>query len=76
MAKKFLTPKSLAARWEMTSKTLAQWRWSGRGPHHHKFEGAIRYYLEDIELFEEKAHRQNTCEITTTQPREKEGNLK
>ncbi|OJW47172.1 MAG: hypothetical protein BGO67_03600 [Alphaproteobacteria bacterium 41-28] len=56
------TPEDLAARWNVTTATLSQWRWNGRGPRFFKMGKGIRYRLSDIEHFEEQNIRQNTSE--------------
>lgn len=60
MAKPFLTPRSLAERWSLAPDTLKKWRCKGKGPHYHKFEGSIRYEIEDIEEFERDKLRYHT----------------
>ena len=58
-----LTPCELANRWKMQSKTLSQWRWSGRGPIYIKMGGNIRYRLSDIEEFEKQKVRHSTSQV-------------
>jgi hypothetical protein len=58
----FITPHLLAKRWSLTSATLSQWRWSGRGPVFLKIGGRVLYRLEDIEQFESQKLRQNTAQ--------------
>lgn len=55
-----LTQKELAARWQISHKTLERWRWLGEGPRFFKFGGAVRYKIEDIEAYEKAAERQST----------------
>lgn len=57
-----LTPDDLAARWRMTSCTLSQWRWNGKGPPYIKMGKGILYDLEVIERFESKRIRYNTSQ--------------
>lgn len=54
MNKTYLTEKELAARWNLLSKTLRQWRWYKKGPKYSKLGGRISYRTEDIESFEEE----------------------
>ena len=44
-----LNQKGLAERWQMSPRTLEQWRWQGRGPRYLKIGGRIIYRLEDID---------------------------
>ena len=66
-----LTTIDLAKRWNMTLHTLAQWRWSGRGPQFLKVGGSVRYRQEDIIDFETNQLFQNTSQLNykTTQLR-------
>lgn len=48
----YLTEKNLAARWNITIKTLQRWRWQGGGPPFLKFGGNVRYALNDILNYE------------------------
>jgi hypothetical protein len=56
----FLTPETLATRWNMASKTLSQWRWNGRGPQYHKLGKLVRYQIADVEAFERTKMKQTT----------------
>lgn len=56
----FLTPDDLANRWNITSNTLSQWRWNGRGPQFLKIGHKIFYDIKDVELFEEQKRHQST----------------
>jgi len=58
-----LTPDSLANRWNITSTTLSQWRWNGRGPRYIKLGSRVMYRAQDIEHFESLQLRQNTSSI-------------
>jgi hypothetical protein len=58
----FLTPIQLAARWNMASTTLSQWRWSGCGPKFHKIGRRVSYQLQDIEQFESSRCWQSTSQ--------------
>lgn len=59
-SKPFLSARELARRWQIPIATLRQWRWLKKGPPYQKIEGQNLYYLEDIEVFEEKNLRQHT----------------
>lgn len=49
-----LTPSELASRWELSPKTLANWRSLGSGPRWIKIGRAIRYPLADVQRVEAK----------------------
>lgn len=53
MKKIFLSAKELAERWNISIKTLRQWRWQKKGPKFIKIGGRAAYRLEDIEKFED-----------------------
>ena len=51
MAGKVLTPEELAARLGCSVKTLANWRYKGKGPPYHRLiarGNPVRYYLADV----------------------------
>jgi hypothetical protein len=52
--------KILADRWQLSPRTLEQWRWQGRGPRYLKIERRVLYRLEDIEAFEAARLHVNT----------------
>jgi hypothetical protein len=54
MAVRHLNQTDLAARWNLSPRTLERWRWLGQGPKFLKLGGRILYRLEDIEAFEEQ----------------------
>ncbi len=58
----FLTPKSLAARWNVNCNTLSQWRWNGKGPRYLKMGSRILYHRQDIEMFEVQRIRYSTSQ--------------
>ena len=67
MQKPFLTPEVLAIRWNITPKTLSQWRWNGHGPKYCKIGKLVRYLVEDIEAFERsKRHTFSSKEVETS----------
>ena len=51
-----LTPEEVCARWRncIDRKTLANWRWRGRGPLALKLGGRILYRIEDVIAWEKK----------------------
>ena len=57
-----LRPKDLAERWQMSSKTLARWRWAGGGPRFLKVSGKVLYRKEDVREFEAAHLRRRTDE--------------
>lgn len=57
-----LRPKDLAERWQMSSKTLARWRWAGEGPRFLKVSGKVLYRKEDVREFEATHLRRRTDE--------------
>lgn len=61
----FLTPERLAERWSITSATLSQWRWSGKGPRFLKIGGRVLYRIPDVEDFEAQKVRQNTSQTSS-----------
>jgi hypothetical protein len=58
------TTEQLAERWQISARTLVQWRWQGIGPKYVKLNGersSVRYRLQDIEEFE-------AASLTTPEP--------
>jgi hypothetical protein len=49
---RYFDEKGLAARWDMSVKTLQNWRHKGIGPKWEKIGRAVRYRLRDILTFE------------------------
>lgn len=60
MAIRHLSQIELAARWNISPRTLERWRWSGEGPQFIKIGGRVVYRLEDIEAFETAQRRDST----------------
>lgn len=52
MNQEFLSEVDLAARWAMSSKTLARWRSARRGPPFVKLGKMVRYAMSDVLEFE------------------------
>jgi hypothetical protein len=42
----------LARRWNISPRTLENWRWLGQGPAYLKVGGRVLYRIEDVEAFE------------------------
>ncbi len=53
-ADRHLTSGELAARWNISRRTLERWRGLGRGPAFIKVGGSVRYRLDDVEAYESK----------------------
>lgn len=47
-----LTPRQLAARWQVSEKTLERWRHEGNGPAFLKVVGRVLYPVQHIEAME------------------------
>lgn len=62
MESTLLTSKILASRWNITTTTLKQWRWNGKGPRYLKMGRQVLYRLIDIEQFEALKMRCNTSQ--------------
>lgn len=60
MSVRHLNQIELAARWNISHRTLERWRWLGQGPKFLKLGGRIAYRLEDVEVFEQQQLRQVT----------------
>lgn len=58
----FLTPRTLADRWNITPEALSQWRWNGRTPPYLKIGKRILYDLEAIEKYESEHVRSSTSQ--------------
>jgi predicted DNA-binding transcriptional regulator AlpA len=56
----FLDTKGLAERWGLKPSTLENWRNLSKGPSYRKIGARVRYYMPEIEAFEEKAKRNST----------------
>jgi hypothetical protein len=52
MSERLMLPVEVARRWRMHEKTLAQWRWKGKGPAYVKLGRRVFYRREEIERFE------------------------
>ena len=64
MSTRHLSQIELAARWNLSPRTLERWRFTGEGPHFVKLGGRVVYRLEDIEGYEAEQIRQATPGFT------------
>lgn len=60
MAIRHLSQTELAARWNISHRTLERWRWTGEGPQFIKIGGRVVYRQEDIEAYEAGNLRSST----------------
>ncbi|MGE3160236.1 MAG: helix-turn-helix transcriptional regulator [Xanthobacteraceae bacterium] len=60
MATRHLSQTELAARWNISHRTLERWRWTGEGPQFIKIGGRVVYRHEDIEAYEAGNLRSST----------------
>jgi len=58
----FLTTSQLAKRWNLTYKTVSNWRCIGYGPKFYKVGTRVNYWLEEVEKFEDSNCRGSTSE--------------
>jgi predicted site-specific integrase-resolvase len=61
MAIRHLNQTELAARWNISHRTLERWRWTGEGPQYIKIGGRVVYRQEDVEAFEAEQIRKSTA---------------
>ena len=59
MAVRHLNQIDLAARWNISPRTLERWRWIGEGPPYLKIGGRVVYRLEDVERYEQEQLRRS-----------------
>jgi predicted site-specific integrase-resolvase len=55
-----MTQGQLADRWQISPRTLEQWRWLGKGPKFLKIGARVLYRDEEVEAYEEERLCQNT----------------
>jgi hypothetical protein len=55
-----LDQKGLAKRWLISTRTLEQWRWQGRGPRYLKIGGRVIYPITEVEAYEAASLHANT----------------
>lgn len=63
-----LTQEQTAEFLEVSTKTLGQWRWRGKGPRFKKIGRKISYLIEDIEEFEKSQLRYHTSQPVSYAP--------
>ena len=71
MATRHLSQIELAARWNISHRTLERWRWTGEGPAFLKIGGRVVYRLEDVEAFEADQTRKSTADNALAAARSK-----
>ena len=60
MSTRHLSQIELAARWNLSPRTLERWRFTGEGPQFVKIGARVVYRLEDVEGYEAEQIRQVT----------------
>jgi len=55
-----MTQEQLAEHWQISPRTLEQWRWLGKGPKFLKIGARVLYREEDIDAYEAGQVCQNT----------------
>ena len=60
MTSRHLNQTELAERWDLSPRTLEQWRWQGKGPRYLKIGGRVVYPIVEIEAFEAASLHANT----------------
>ena len=65
MTIRHLNQIELAARLNISPRTLERWRWTGEGPRFMKVGGRVVYRLEDVEGYEDSQQRNSTAEISS-----------
>ena len=65
MSVRHLNQIELAARLNISPRTLERWRWTGEGPRFMKVGGRVVYRLEDVEGYEGSQLRNSTAEISS-----------
>jgi predicted site-specific integrase-resolvase len=57
-----LNQADLAARLNISPRTLERWRWTKKGPAFLKIGGRVVYRLEDVETFEQARRCESTAQ--------------
>ncbi len=65
MTIRHLNQIELAARLNISPRTLERWRWTGEGPRYMKVGGRVVYRLEDVEGYEDSQLRNSTAEVSS-----------
>jgi hypothetical protein len=55
-----LSQDQLAGRWQISPRTLEQWRWLGKGPRFLKIGARVLYREDDVLSYEQGQVCQNT----------------
>jgi len=66
MAIRHFSPTDLAARWNVSPRTLERWRWTGEGPTFLKLGSRVVYRLEDIEAHEEMRRQEVLAQMASS----------
>ena len=64
----FMSESELAARWEVSPKTLQRWRTDRRGPPYLKLSKSVRYRREDIDAYEVSERKMPQSKTITSPP--------
>jgi len=64
----FMSETELAARWEVSPKTLQRWRTEKRGPPYLKLSKSVRYRREDIDAYEVSERKIAQAEVIPPPP--------
>lgn len=57
MQDEMLTAAELSAEYKIPERTLAQWRYQGRGPRYAKLGGHVRYRRSDVDAWRDANER-------------------
>ena len=57
-AVRHINQRQLAARWDVSVRTLERWRSQGKGPPYLKLVGHVAYRLMDVEAFEDAQRKE------------------
>ena len=68
MSLRFLTEHDVADVLGVKPKTLARWRWQGRGPRFRKFGRKVRYAPEDLDEYLTASRRRSTSDPGPERP--------
>lgn len=58
----YLTTVALAARWRLSTSTLAHWRLVGKGPPFLRLSNRVLYRITDIEEYEQQTTNNNNTD--------------
>lgn len=59
---KMFREQQVAEMLNISVRTLRVWRWAGRGPRFRKFGAAVRYAMNDIQEYVDRAERESTSQ--------------